>query len=251
MFKSIIKRNGDIVLFNKEKIVHAIGKAGAATKEFGGAESKRLADEAIKLAERQVADRDPQVEEIQDCVEQVLMRSRWKISAKGYMLYREQHAEMRAFATSASLGLVDSYLNRTDWQVKENSNMGYSLQGLNNYIFFEISKTYWLHKIYPREIREAYEKADLHLHDLGTLAVYCVGWDLLDLLTEGFRGVPGKIESAPAKHLRTALGQVVNFMYTMQGESAGAIAFSNFDTLLAPFIRYDGLSKLEVKQCLH
>jgi len=250
MFKSIIKRNGDIVLFNKEKIVNAIGKAGVATKEFGGAESKRLADEAIKLAERSITDRDPQVEEIQDAVEQVLMRSKWKKAAKAYMLYRQQHAEMRAFATSASLGLVDSYLDRTDWQVKENSNMGYSLQGLNNYIFSEISKTYWLNKVYPQEIREAYENADLHLHDLGTLAVYCVGWDLMDLLIEGFKGVPGKIESAPARHLRTALGQVVNFMYTMQGESAGAIAFSNFDTLLAPFIRYDGLSKLEVKQCL-
>lgn len=250
MFKSIIKRNGDVVPFNKEKIIGAISKAGTATKEFGLAESKRLAEEAIRLAEREIVDRDPQVEEIQDAVEQVLMRSKWKKTAKAYMLYRQQHLEMRAFATSASLGLVDSYLDRTDWQVKENSNMGYSLQGLNNYIFSEISKTYWLNKVYPKEIREAYENADLHLHDLGTLAVYCVGWDLMDLLTEGFRGVPGKIESAPARHLRTALGQVVNFMYTLQGESAGAIAFSNFDTLLAPFIRYDGLSKEEVKQCL-
>lgn len=250
MFKSIVKRTGSIVPFDKEKIVDAIQKAGTATSEFGRVESEKLASEAIKLAEKEITNPIPHVEEIQDFVEQVLMRSKFKKAAKSYMLYRQQHAEMRAFATSASLGLVDSYLNRTDWQVKENSNMGYSLQGLNNYIFSEISKTYWLNKIYPKKIRDAYENADLHLHDLGTLAVYCVGWDLLDLLTEGFRGVPGKIESAPAKHFRTALGQIVNFMYTMQGEAAGAIAFSNFDTLLAPFIRYDKLSYKEVRQCL-
>src|SRR3990167_7811278 len=157
---------------------------------------------------------------------------------------------MRAFATASSLGLVDNYLNEIDWQVKENSNMGYSLQGMNNYVFSEVSKTYWLNKIYPARIRDAYESGDLHIHDLGTLSVYCVGWDLQDFLTEGFRGVSDKIESAPAKHFRTALGQMVNFMYTMQGEAAGAIAFSNFDTLLAPFIRYDKLTDKEVKQCL-
>ena len=250
MWKSIIKRTGNSVPFNKEKIIKAINKAGIATGEFGSIEAEKLANEAIKLAEKQILNQDPSVEQIQDFVEQVLMRSKFKKTAKAYMLYRQQHAEMRAFAISASLGLVDGYLDRTDWQVKENSNMGYSLQGLNNYIFSEISKTYWLNKVYPKEIREAYENADLHLHDLGTLAVYCVGWDLMDLLTEGFRGVSGKIESAAPKHLRTALGQIVNFMYTMQGESAGAIAFSNFDTLLAPFIRYDQLSYREVKQCL-
>jgi ribonucleoside-triphosphate reductase len=145
---------------------------------------------------------------------------------------------------------VDSYLGELDWQVKENSNMGYSLQGMNNYIFSEVSKTYWLNKVYPQNIKEAYERGDLHIHDLGTLSVYCVGWDLQDLLTEGFRGVADKIESGPAKHLRTALGQMVNFMYTLQGEAAGAIAFSNFDTLLAPFIRYDKLTADEVKQCV-
>lgn len=152
--------------------------------------------------------------------------------------------------TAANLAMIDGYLDKLDWQVKENSNMGYSLQGLNNYIFSEVSKTYWLNKIYPTNIREAYERGDLHLHDLGTLSIYCVGWDLMDLLLEGFRGVADKVESAPAKHFRTILGQAVNFMYTLQGEAAGAIAFSNFDTLLAPFIRYDGLSQEEVKQCI-
>ena len=250
MFKSIVKRAGSIVPFDKQKIIDAIHKAGVATGEFNGSESTKLAKKAIKLSERKIVSGNPRVEEIQDLVEEVLMRSKFKKTAKAYMLYREQHAQMRAFATSASLGLIDSYLDKTDWQVKENSNMGYSLQGLNNYIFADVSKTYWPNKIYPCEIREAYENGDLHLHDLGTLSVYCVGWDLMDLLTEGFRGVSDKIESAPPKHLRTALGQIVNFMYTLQGEAAGAIAFSNFDTLLAPFIRYDNLSQKEVKQCL-
>ncbi|HXK40294.1 MAG TPA: ribonucleoside triphosphate reductase, partial [Candidatus Paceibacterota bacterium] len=137
-----------------------------------------------------------------------------------------------------------------DWQVKENSNMGFSLQGLNNYLASEISKVYWLNKIYPREVRDAHMNGDFHIHDLNILSVYCVGWDLQDLLKRGFGGVPGKLVSAPAKHFRSALGQVVNFFYTLQGEAAGAQALSNFDTLLAPFIWYDHLSYEEVKQAL-
>ncbi|MCK4463140.1 MAG: ribonucleoside triphosphate reductase, partial [Candidatus Omnitrophica bacterium] len=137
-----------------------------------------------------------------------------------------------------------------DWQVNENSNMAFSLQGLNNYVSSEVSKIYWLNKIYPPEIRQAHLSGDFHVHDLSILSVYCVGWDLFDLLTEGFKGVSGKVESKPAKHLRSALGQIVNFFYTLQGEAAGAQAFSNFDTLLAPFIRYDGLNYKEVKQAL-
>ena len=149
-----------------------------------------------------------------------------------------------------NLSLIDGYLDKLDWQVRENSNMSYSLQGLNNYISSELSKDYWLNKIYPQKIRQAHEAGYIHIHDLGNLSVYCVGWDMLDLLTQGFKGVPDKIESAPPKHFGTALGQIVNFMYTLQGEAAGAIAFSNFDTLLAPFIRYDSLSQKEVKQAL-
>ena len=146
--------------------------------------------------------------------------------------------------------LVDSYLKQLDWKVNENSNMSYSIQGLNNYIASEVSKTYWLNKIYNEKIRNAHISGDIHIHDLNIISVYCVGWDLKDLLTEGFRGVKGKIESKPPKHFRTALGQIVNFMYTMQGEAAGAQAFSNFDTLLAPFIRYDNLSFEQVKQAM-
>lgn len=149
-----------------------------------------------------------------------------------------------------NIALIDNYLKQLDWKVRENSNMSYSIQGLNNYIASEVSKTYWLHKIYNEKIRNAHLSGDIHIHDLNIIAVYCVGWDLKDLLMEGFQGVKGKVESAPAKHFRTALGQVVNFMYTMQGEAAGAQAFSNFDTLLAPFIRYDKLSYAQVKQSM-
>lgn len=149
-----------------------------------------------------------------------------------------------------NIALIDNYLKQLDWKVRENSNMSYSIQGLNNYIASEVSKTYWLHKIYNEKIRNAHLSGDIHIHDLNIIAVYCVGWDLKDLLMEGFQGVKGKVESAPAKHFRTALGQVVNFMYTMQGEAAGAQAFSNFDTLLAPFIRYDRLSYEQVKQSM-
>ena len=148
----------------------------------------------------------------------------------------------------SNLNLVDAYLKQLDWKVNENSNMSYSIQGLNNYIASEISKQYWLNRIYPENIKNAHINGDIHIHDLNIISVYCVGWDLKDLLSEGFTGVKGKVESAPAKHFRTALGQIVNFMYTMQGEAAGAQAFSNFDTLLAPFIRYDNLDYKQVKQ---
>lgn len=150
----------------------------------------------------------------------------------------------------SNIELVENYLKQLDWKVNENSNMTFSVQGLNNYIASEISKNYWLNKIYNPEIKNAHINGDIHIHDLNILSVYCVGWDLKDLLTEGFRGVKGKVESAPPKHFRTALGQVVNFMYTMQGEAAGAQAFSNFDTLLAPFIRYDNLDYAQVKQAI-
>jgi ribonucleoside-triphosphate reductase len=192
----------------------------------------------------------PTVEEIQDVVEEVLLASPYKKSAKAYILYRDQHSRVRELVSKADVELIDRYLNREDWKVQENSNMAYSLQGLNNYISSEVSKTYWLNKIYTQDIRDAHSSGDLHIHDLGLLSVYCVGWDLQDLLRRGFKGAPGKAESSPAKHFRTALGQVVNFFYTLQGEAAGAQAFSNFDTLLAPFIRQDGLGYREVKQAL-
>lgn len=146
--------------------------------------------------------------------------------------------------------LVDDYLKRLDWQVAENSNMTYSIQGLNNYLSSAISKNYWLNKIYSPQIKQAHENGDIHIHDLNMISTYCVGWDLKDLLMEGFTGVSGKVKCAPPKHFRTALGQMVNFLYTMQGESAGAQAFSNFDTLLAPFVRYDKLDYSQIKQAM-
>ncbi len=164
--------------------------------------------------------------------------------------YTSKTAEIKDFSVDKNIKLVDDYLKKIDWQVKENSNMTYSIQGLNNYISSEISKNYWLNKIYTKAIRQAHQNGDIHIHDLNMISTYCVGWDLKDLLMEGFTGVNGKVKCAPPKHFRTALGQIVNFLYTMQGEAAGAQAFSNFDTLLAPFIKYDNLDYEQVKQAM-
>lgn len=250
MFTEIEKRDGTVVPFEAVKITSAIAKAGKATGEFDEKVAKRLTIKVVNLAQQVIGDRTPTVEEIQDIVEEVLLSSTYRRTAKAYIIYREQHARIREIANKASVDLVDQYLKKTDWRVNENSNMAFSLQGLNNYVSSEISKVYWLNEIYTPEIREAHIQGDFHIHDLNILSVYCVGWDLFDLLSQGFRGVWGKVESKPAKHLRSALGQVVNFFYTLQGEAAGAQAFSNFDTLLAPFIRFDGLEYRGVKQAL-
>ncbi len=250
MFVSIKKRNGAIVPFRPEKITAAISRAGEATGEFGEEAAQRLTLRILNLAHQALPGEIPSVEQIQDTVEEVLLSSQYKRTAKAYIIYREQHARIREIVSRADVDLIDRYIEREDWQVNENSNMAYSLQGLNNYVSSEISKIYWLNKIYPPEIRLAHTDGDFHIHDLGILSVYCVGWDLEDLLMQGFLGAPGKVESRPARHLRSALGQVVNFFYTLQGEAAGAQAFSHFDTLLAPFIRFDSLSYEEVKQAL-
>ncbi len=249
MFTKIRKRDGRIVEFDAEKITNAIAKASKSTGEFDRETAKKLMLRVLNLAQ-QLIHGIPTVEEIQDIVEEVLLTSPYRKTAKAYILYREQHAKIREIAAKANADLVDQYLKRLDWQVNENSNMTYSLQGLNHYISSEISKIYWLNKIYPPEIRQAHIEGDFHIHDLSILAPYCVGWDLYDLLLTGFKGVSGKVESSPAKHFRVALGQVVNFFYTLQGEAAGAQAFSNFDTLLAPLIKYDELSYKEVKQAV-
>ncbi|MEM2918193.1 MAG: ribonucleoside triphosphate reductase [Candidatus Altiarchaeota archaeon] len=250
MFEKIKKRDGRIVKFDAEKITNAIAKAGKATGEFDEKIAKRLTIKVLNLAQQVIPKKIPTVEEIQDVVEEVLLSSPYKKTAKAYIIYREQHAKIREIAQKAEVDLIEQYLEKTDWQVNENSNMTYSLQGLNNYVSSEISKIYWLNKIYPKEIKEAHLNGYFHIHDLNILSVYCVGWDLYDLLVEGFKGAPGKVESKPAKHFRAALGQVVNFFYTLQGEAAGAQAFSNLDTLLAPFIRYDNLDYKETKQAL-
>lgn len=250
MFTQIRKRDGRITEFDHSKITVAIFKAGRASAEFDIDVAQRLMREVLRSLENQVNHRTPEVEEIQDAVEAVLMGSPYRKTAKAYILYREQHARIRDIKTHISTDIVDSYLGKLDWRVNENSNMAFSIQGLNNHISSIITSQYWLNKNYSAEIRDAHLKGDFHIHDLNILAVYCVGWDLGQLLREGFRGAQGKTESKPAKHFRTALGQIVNFFYTLQGEAAGAQAFSNFDTYLAPFIRYDGLTFAEVKQAL-
>lgn len=249
-FTSIKKRNGEIAVFDASKITAAILKAGQATGEFGGREARRLTMKVLSYAGSLGLSNPPEVEEIQDLVENALLDSPFRDTAKAYILYREQRAQMRKLAAKANVELMDGYLKQMDWRVRENSNMGFSLQGLNNYISSDITSEYWLSRVYTPQIREAHKSGDFHLHDLNLLSVYCVGWDLADLLREGFKGISGNVESSPPKHFRTALGQLVNFFYTLQGEAAGAQAVSSFDTLLAPFVRYDRLGYNEVKQAL-
>jgi len=247
------KRNGDIMEFMPEKVKNAIFKAITATKQGNGKKTEKIAESTIKILNRRFkVDEIPTVEQIQDIVEEVLILEGEAIAAKAFILYREQRRFIREsqIAAEEAVDRVDDYLDKLDWEVQENSNMTFSLQGLNHYGVSYIVKKYWLNKVYPAHIREANQSGDMHLHNLDTLACYCVGWDLYDLLLKGFGGVNGKIESSPPKHFRAALGQVVNFMYTLQGEAAGAVSFSNFDTLLAPFIRYDNLSYPQVEQAI-
>ncbi|MEA3310118.1 MAG: ribonucleoside triphosphate reductase [Chloroflexota bacterium] len=253
--EQVIKRDGSVVQFDRKRIENAVYAAARAVGNGQGRPWAETISWAVTglLAERFAArEQPPHVEEIQDIVEEVLVKSGTPQVAKAYILYRQQRAEARAtqklFLDTTQL--VDDYLQRTDWRVNENSNMNYSLQGLNFYLASSIAARYWLHKIYPPEVQTAHTEGDLHLHDLGMLSVYCCGWDLQAILQQGFGGVPTKIESRPPRHFRTALGQLVNFFYTLQGESAGAVAVSNFDTLLAPFIRYDGLDYRSVKQAM-
>ncbi|HNW30922.1 MAG TPA: ribonucleoside triphosphate reductase, partial [Spirochaetota bacterium] len=249
----IRKRDGRIVPFNPEKITDAIYKAAQAVGGSDRATAQAISDSIIGILTIIYKDgRIPTVENVQDLVEKMLIERGHAKVAKAYILYREQHRKIREGKSllTEGLELIESYLDRSDWRVNENSNMSYSLQGLNNHIATAVTAKYWLERIYPPEIRNAHVNCDFHIHDLGLLSAYCVGWDLRDLLIRGFGGVAGKVESRPARHFRSALGHVVNFFYTLQGESAGAQAFANFDTYLAPFIWYDKLSYDEVKQSL-
>ena len=247
---SVRKRDGTIVPFDKKKIESAIWRAARAVGGKNPKLAAKNADESAAICERlggQIVD----IETIQDIVEKVLIENGHAKTAKAYILYRRAHEELRDVrGLFDSVKLIDDYVTMEDWMVKENSNMGYSLQGLNNYLSTKIVSQYWLHRIYSPEICRAHENGDLHIHDLGTLGAYCVGWDLQDVLASGFCGVSGKTASKPPKHFRTALGQIVNFFYTLQGETAGAQAFSNIDTLLAPFIRFDDLTYDQIKQAM-
>ena len=250
MIRKIIKRDGKISDFNPIKITNAIWKAAQAVGGKDYKKSIELTDSVLQTLEKELSKGEiPTVEQVQDTVEKVLIEEGHAKTAKAYILYRRQHQDIREIGgLLKDIDVVDDYLSMMDWKVNENSNMSYSLQGLNVYATENIVSHYWLNKIYPPEIGEAHTNGDYHIHDLGTLGAYCVGWDLKDILLLGFRGVSGKIESKPAKHFGTALMQVVNYLYTLQGEAAGAQALSNFDSLLAPFIRYDGLNYDQVKQ---
>lgn len=262
MFSSIIKRNNEIVRFERTNIEKAVFQAlVVANKDRSRKELRTLSivvtDSVIyrlkeKLSEEKNPTKNPTVEEIQDTVELVLMAMGEHLTAKTYIKYRYKHLEQRQEKKTVMdiLSLFDDYIGKSDWKVKENSNMSYSLQGLNNHVIAKATKHFWLHSVYSESVGEAHNNGDLHIHDLGLLSTYCCGWSLEDLLKRGFGGAPGKVESAPPKHFEAALMQLVNFIYTLQGEAAGAQAVSNFDTLLAPFIRIDKLGYKEVKQMM-
>ncbi len=246
--QKVRKRDGKIVDFDPSKISIAIGKAFAVSHEADETKAWEVTGFVVSRLDSEIVD----IENIQDLVEETLMNMGFRKTAKMYILYRAKRAEARNItnAFNAAFSMIDDYISENDWHVRENSNMSYSLQGLNTHISSTLISEYWLNKIYTPEIANAHRSGVIHIHDLGSLSSYCVGWDLEQLLMLGFTGVTGKVESKPAKHFRTALGQIANFFYTMQGEAAGAQAFSNFDTLLAPFIRQDNLSYKDVKQSM-
>ncbi len=250
--KYVRKRDGKLEPFDQERITVAVWKAAKAVGGKDREQAKKISDQVVaELNTRFGEEGCPTVEEIQDLAEKMLIENGHARTAKAYIIYRKQHQDQRELAALLSdADMVDQYIEIEDWRVRENSNMSYSLQGLNNYLSSTVIAKYWITRIYPPNIANAHFSGDIHIHDLGVLGAYCVGWDLRDLLYSGFGGVPGKIESKPAKRFRTALGQAVNFFYTLQGEAAGAQAFSNFDTLLAPFIRGDGLTYKEVEQAI-
>ncbi|MCI8574992.1 MAG: ribonucleoside triphosphate reductase [Bacilli bacterium] len=256
MIKSIIKRNGKKQDFNANKIEIAIQKALMATnkeitKKESEHKSKILANNALLILEDLNKD-TLCIEEVQNAVENALMNSGLNDVAKNYIRYRYQREILRSdtLSSKAVEKMVLTYTGGDDMAVKENSNMAFSLQGLNNFLVSEFSKNFWLNHIFTPDQKKAHENGDIHIHDLGLLSVYCCGWDLEQILIKGFTGVKTKIQSKPPKHFRSALGQIVNFIYTLQGEAAGAQALSSFDTYLAPFIRYDNLTYKEVKQAM-
>lgn len=252
MITHIRKRDGRIEKFQPEKITWAIFKAAMACGGNDFNRAQELCRQVVDIANLKFGDRIPEVEEIQDIVEKVLIENGHAQTAKAYILYREKRRNARNLNAliGATIEMFSNYLGDKDWQIKENANTHKSVNGLNNYVREVFTKNYWLHEIYPQEVREAHESGDLHIHDLGFFGPYCAGWDLRQLLLEGFGGVPGKVESKPAKHLRSFLGQIVNSTFTTQGETAGAQAWSSIDTYCAPFIRYDNMTYTQVRQCI-
>lgn len=246
----IIKRDGDTVPFDGEKIRSAIERAGKATGAFEAAEAQLLTIQALKVIAHRFHDRSPHIEQIQDVVEQVLISANHFTTARAYIVYREQRSRLRRDQRTIVdvASSMNEYLDRADWRVNANANQGYSLGGLILNVSGKVVANYWLSHVYTPEIGRAHREGDIHIHDLDMLAGYCAGWSLRTLLMEGLNGVPGKVEAGPPKHLSSAVGQIVNFLGTLQNEWAGAQAFSSFDTYMAPFIRKDNLSYEEVRQ---
>lgn len=252
MIKSIIKRDQSVVPFRKEKIVLAIFKAASSVGGSDFAKSEELAEQVIQLCELNYPNGIADVEGVQDIVEKVLIENGHAKTAKAYILYREKRRSSRESNAliGATIEMFTEYLNDRDWQINENANTSKSINGLNNYVREVFTKNYWLHEIYSQDVRDAHLQGDIHIHDLGFFGPYCAGWDLRQILVNGFGGVIGKVESNPPKHLRSFLGQIVNSTFTTQGETAGAQAWSSFDTYAAPFIRYDKLDYKAVRQAL-
>ncbi len=252
MITQIRKRNGSIEKFKREKITWAIFKAATAVGGDDWEKAEFLTDQVMDAASLRYKDGLAEVEAVQDIVEKVLIENGHAKTAKAFILYREKRKGARELNAliGATIGLFGDYLQDRDWKIQENANTQRSINGMNNYIRESFTKQYWLHEIYPTEVREAHVSGDCHLHDLGFFGPYCAGWDLRQLLLDGFGGVFGKVESSPAKHLRSFLGQVVNSTFTTQGETAGAQAWSSIDTYCAPFIRYDNMTYDQVKQAV-
>ena len=249
---SVITRGGDAATFDAEKIRSAIERAGAATGEFGADEAGLLSHQAVKVLSHRFDETDPDIEQIQDVVEQVLISANHFATARAYIVYREQRARLRQDKKTVVEveTSMNEYLDQADWRVNANANQGYSLGGLILNVSGKVVANYWLSHVYPAEVGTAHREGDVHIHDLDMLAGYCAGWSLRTLITEGLNGVPGKVESAPPKHLSSAVGQIVNFLGTLQNEWAGAQAFSSFDTYMAPFVRLDDLSYDQVRQSI-
>ena len=247
--QSVRKRDGSLAVFNRRNIVRAIAAAGRASGEFDLPLAEALSDQVLaQLA----GERCPDVETIQDRVEETLAQAGHWRTARAYVVYREQHARLRDAARNwVDVGqCMDEYLEQRDWRVNANANQGYSLGGLILNVAGKVTANYWLEHVYPREAANAHRAGDIHIHDLDMLSGYCAGWSLRQLLTEGFNGVPGKVEATPPRHMSAAIGQIVNFLGALQNEWAGAQAFSSFDTYMAPFVRLDAMSYAEVRQSM-
>ena len=252
MITHVIKRDGTRAPFKQEKITWAIYKAAAAVGGDDFTKAQVLSDEVTAFISAHAEGDAADVETIQDAVEKILIEHGHAKTAKAFILYREKRRSARESNAliGATIHMFSDYLDDKDWQIQENANTQKSINGMNNYVRETFTKQYWLHEVYPEDVRRAHSEGDMHIHDLGFFGPYCAGWDLRQLLMDGFGGVGGKVESSPAKHLRSFLGQIVNSTFTTQGETAGAQAWSSIDTYCAPFIRYDNLTKKQVKQAL-